>query len=121
VENGSVYYLQANTSRDQVYLKSIRAHPGALETSAGSLVVKVGTAQENRRVPGDEITILLPCDLPPRTAIRLPLPEVLAGPAHDQHGLTLRPCFHRSGEVLVMPVPPDLELARGRALDRIRK
>ena len=95
--------------------------PEALETSAGSLVVKVGTAQENRRAPGDEITILLPCDVPPRTAIRLPLPEVLAGRAHVQHGLTFRPYFHRSGEVLVTPVPPELELARGRALDRPRK
>ena len=121
LENSSLFYLQANTSREQVYLKSVRAHAGTLNTSAGSLVVKVGTASEDRRAPGHEITILLPCDVPPRTAIRLSLPQVLAGPTHDQDSLTLRPHFHRSGEVLVMPVPPDLQLARGRALDRPRR
>ena len=44
LENKSPYYLQANTSRDQVYLKSAMCHAGSLRTSAGSLVLRVGTA-----------------------------------------------------------------------------
>jgi hypothetical protein len=54
-------------------------------------------------------------------AIRLSLPGVLAGPTHDQDSLRARHHFHRSGEMLVMPVPPDHQLARGRALDRPRR
>jgi hypothetical protein len=121
LENTSPYYLQANTSREQVYLKSARSHPGALRPSAGSLVVKVAALSRDRGVAEPEITLLLPCDAPPQTAIGLPLPEVLAGTLEHPGQLSFRPHFHGSGEELIAPTPPDLRLARGRARDLIRR
>jgi hypothetical protein len=101
VENRSPYYLQANTSRDQVYLKSARNHPGTMGTSAGSLVLRC-----------DEFTILLPCDVPAGGRVKLPLPPGFMRPMEDHGTASLMPHFLDRGEPLGES-PTALQAARG--------
>ena len=75
LENKSPFYLQANTSRDQVYLKSVRNHAGTMRTSAGSLVLSLRQAARKppriRSVP-DAPALRLAYRRPDRAAPPIP-------------------------------------------------
>jgi hypothetical protein len=120
LENKSSLYLQANTSRDQVYLKSIRAHPGTLRTSAGSLVIRLRTASGNRQVPR-AYSFLLPCDLPPRTSIVFTTSDLSLNADLATVKFSGRAHFIDVGEDDVGLLPAQDELARGSDANSSRK
>jgi hypothetical protein len=94
LENKSRYYLQANTSRDQVYLKSARIHPGTLGTSSGSLVLMIRPAAVDR-AQAQELAVLMPCDLPPQSRVKLTFPVDLRSPGEPPSNYRVSPHFLR--------------------------
>jgi hypothetical protein len=120
LENKSTFFLQANTSRDQVYLKSIRAHPGSIRTSAGSLLLRLWTDSGNRQPP-QEYSLFLPCDLPPSTSIVLTPSDLFEIPGNVPIELSGRPHFYQTGEDDIGLMPARAQLARGSDPESSRK
>ena len=118
VENKSPYYLQANTSRDQVYLRSARCHAGSLHTSTGSLVLRVSHALKPAEGGRDQSLILLPCDLPPGGRIELRLPGLLNSTDDMARALQLKPHFLRPGEQTGARSEPAVEIVQGNPASR---
>jgi hypothetical protein len=118
LENKSPYYLQANTSRDQVYLKSARYHAGSLRTSAGSLVVRVSHALKPEEGGRDQSLILLPCDLPPGGRIELTLPGLLNSTDDMARAIQWKPHFLRPGEQTGTRSEPPVEIVQGNSASR---
>ena len=96
LENTSTFYLQANTSRDQVYLKSARNHAGTMRTSAGSLVLSLRTGSREASHGDGQFTMLLPCDLPPGGRIELPLRSIDTSVRRTSHLRRSAAPFHRA-------------------------
>jgi hypothetical protein len=118
LENTSAYYLQANTSREQVYLPSARAHPGTFTTSIGSVVLKVGTRPGDESPSAHELTLLLPCDLPPRSRVKVALPEDRLEPAEPPSPLQMLPHFFRQDDWIGQDPRPAIQVVRGRPAQR---
>jgi hypothetical protein len=98
LENMSTFYLQANTSRDQVYLKSARNHVGTMRTSAGSLVLRLWTSSREASHRDGQSPMLLPCDLPPGGRIEISLRSIDTSVNEPLASVDLMPQFLRRGE-----------------------
>jgi hypothetical protein len=118
LENKSHFYLQANTSRDQVYLKSARCHAGALRTSAGSLVLLLGPAPRLAGRWYDQSLDLLPCDLPPQGRLELILPCLVYSATERVDAPQVKPHFLRPGEQIGSQPGSSVELVQGKASSR---
>ena len=117
LENKSRIYLQANTSREQVYLKSAQVHPAAMRTSAGSLVLEAQWSSADHPLESFEQAIRLPRDLPPGARLRMVLEPARFG-SEAMAGLRLRPSFLGRGEPTGTPWQPVVRLVRSQASDR---
>jgi hypothetical protein len=117
LENKSRMYLQANTSREQVYLKSAQVHPAAMRTSAGSLVLVAQWTPPGHPTELLEQAIRLPCDLPPGARLRIVLEPARFG-SETSAGLRLRPAFLGRCETPGRTSPSSVRLVQGQASDR---
>jgi hypothetical protein len=118
LENKSPYYLQANTSREQVYLKSAMCHAGSLRTSAGSLVLRLGPRLNLAEGSEDQPLILIPCDLPPGGRLELRLPTFLNATGESVGAVQVEPHFLRPYEQPGAHSGPPVEIAQGNAASR---
>ncbi|MGO9598547.1 MAG: hypothetical protein ACLP7Q_11210 [Isosphaeraceae bacterium] len=117
LENKTQLYLQANTSREQVYLKSAQVHPAAMRTSAGSLVLEALWSSADHPFESFEQAIRLPRDLPPGARLRMVLEPARFG-SEAIAGLRLRPSFLGRGEFTGTPWQPVVRLVRSQVSDR---
>jgi hypothetical protein len=108
--NRSPYYLQANSSRDQVYLKSARAHAGALRISLGSLVLKVREVTVGPVASVREAELPFPCDVPPRSQVSLRIPRELVSDESPPGPIEIVPHFHRGRAHVVAPPEAEIQL-----------
>jgi hypothetical protein len=115
LENRSPFFLQANTSRDQVYLKSARNHVGTMRTSAGSLVVSLRKTPREGAHRDAAVTMLLPCDLPPGGRIEFPLRSFDISPDEPFTSDHLSAHFMQKGEQVDDDSTTAARVAQGNA------
>ena len=75
IENRTSCYLQAHTSRDQVYLPSVRGHATAMRDARGSLGLTLRAPAVHPGGVAVELELPLPCDLPPQGRLFFTLPR----------------------------------------------
>jgi hypothetical protein len=118
LENKSPYYLQSNTSREQVYLRSAMWHAGSLRTSAGSLVLRLSPALNPADRGRNQSLILLPCDLPPGSRLELILPCIVDSAADRVEAPQVEPHFLLPGEQIGSQTGSAIEVVQGKSASR---
>ena len=113
LENDSPYFIQASSSRDQVYLRSMRTHPLAVRQAPGSLSLELRWIPEEKDRAAQVVDCPLPCDLSPSGRATMSLPrDVLPG---DLRGgrIEIVPRFYGRPEQLVDLTRAELRVLTG--------
>ncbi len=101
IENDSPCFIQASTSRDQVYLKSMRVHPLAMRQAPGSLSLELRWIPQEKDRAAQVVDCPLPRDLSPGGRVTMSLPrDILSGELRNGR-IEIVPRFHGRPEQLV--------------------